>query len=334
MTKVNQTKSKSKYSINKSENKAVFLDKLAQLTQTPKTGTFSDAKNDINKLKKRARSKFMTNSYTVHLANLKSPLQKSYNNTIYGCSTTLLQTEKKIATTYCNNRWCLVCNRIRTAKMINAYMPIFQEFPDKVFLTLTIPNVPGHELRATIKHMIKSFRFIQNKKLIRKGIKSKGLRKLECTYNPIRYDYHPHFHFIVENEAQAQEILLEWLKRYPNSNKAAQDIRKCTDATVYELFKYFTKIIVKDKNIYIKELDVIFQSMKNLRVYQSFGGIKAVKEEIEDIIAEEYDYLSTKNEAIWKWFECDWVDCETGETLTGYLPSEDLKKVFKENMRY
>lgn len=328
MTKINQRKSNSKHSINKSENKAVSLDKLAQLCQVPKTGACSDAKNDINKLKKRARSKFMTNSYTVHLANLKSPLQKSYNNTIYGCSTTLLQTEKKITTTYCNNRWCLVCNRIRTAKMINAYMPVFEEMKDKIFLTLTIPNVKEEHLRESIKKMTKTFRIIQ------KYTKAKGLRKLECTYNPIRDDYHPHFHFIVENEAQAQEILLEWLKRYPNSNKAAQDIRKCTDATVYELFKYFTKIIVKDKNIYIKELDVIFQSMRNLRVYQSFGGIKSVKEEIEDIIAEEYDYLLTKNEAIWHWFECDWVDYETGETLTGYLPSEDLKKVFKENMRY
>jgi hypothetical protein len=327
MTKVNQTKSNSKYSINKSENKAAFLDKLAQLCQVPKTGACRDAKNDINKLKKRARSKYMTNSYTVQLAKLKSPLQKSYNNTIYGCSSTLIQDDNKITTSYCGNRWCLVCNRIRTAKMINAYMPVFEEMKDKVFLTLTIPNVKGDFLREAIKNMTKTFRLIQ------KYTKAKGLRKLECTYNPIRNDYHPHFHFVLENDSQAQEILLEWLKRYPNSNKAAQDVRKCTDSSVYELFKYFTKIIVSDKCIYIKNLDVIFQAMRNLRVYQPFGGIKKVSEDIDEIEAEEYEDLS-KNNKIWQWFEKDWVDTETGETLTGYEPDENLKTLFKEKMKY
>ena len=118
------------------------LDKLAQLAPYKKY--------TLETLARRAKAKFFTNAYTVRLAMLKSPLQKSYNNTIFGCSALLYQTGKTITTHYCNNRWCVVCNRIRTAKMINGYKKPLSELKEKYFVTLTIPNVDKDILLSLI----------------------------------------------------------------------------------------------------------------------------------------------------------------------------------------
>ena len=91
----------------------VLLDTLAQLrTETP-------SKPPVT-LVKRAKAKFLTNGLSFPLIDLNSPLKKSYWLT-WHCTSVLLQEGQKITSRYCNNRWCIVCNRIRTAKLINGY---------------------------------------------------------------------------------------------------------------------------------------------------------------------------------------------------------------------
>ena len=297
------------------------LDKLAQLSPP-------ENENTLLSLRKRAKAKFFTNSYTRALASLKSPLQKSYNNTIFGCANLLKQTDNKITGSYCNNRWCVVCNRIRTAKLINGYQKSLDELPDKHFVTLTIPNVSGQLLGATILLMIKKFTNLR-KYLHKKGIKIVGLRKIECTYNPITNTFHPHFHLIVSTRMIAEIMQQEWLKRYPDAKEIAQDIRPAENGYHLELFKYFTKIISKDA-IYISALDCIFQSMKGLRVFQSMG-IKKVTEEIEELQSQTIEDLK-EAEKTWTWLDNDWIDYETGELLTNYKPEESMLRLIKEKL--
>jgi hypothetical protein len=94
------------------------------------------------------------------------------------------------------------------------------------------------------------------------------------------------------------------------------------------LFKYFAKIIGKNKKgelgIYIKPLDVIFCAMKGLRVFQPFGVIKEVDEDINEIIAEIIDIP----DGVWDWYEIDWCN-EEGECLSGYYPDENMENIVK-----
>jgi plasmid rolling circle replication initiator protein Rep len=277
-----------------------------------------------NSLSKRARAKFITNAYTYRLSGLNSPLKKSYQGTYYNCATVLEQKDDKITGHYCNNRWCIVCNRIRTAKMIIGYKPQLDELQDKYFVTLTIPNVTGSDLRQVIKQMIKAF--IHIKKTYHNQHKSIiGLRKLECTYNDSLNNYHPHFHIIVSGESVAHQLVIDWLKHYPEANEYAQDIRPADDNSVMELFKYFSKIVT-NKTIYVQALDTIFNAMYGLRVYQAFGIKKVISEDISEIQAELYKDLEER-EAVWTWLENDWIDQNTGELLTGYEPNDQIKKI-------
>jgi hypothetical protein len=209
--------------------------------------------------------------------------------------------------------------------MINAYTPALQKLQQKHFVTLTIPNVKAKDLRKSIEDMTRNFQNIV-KFMRKKKIQIVGLRKLECTYNPTSDTYHPHFHLIVDTRLSAETLQNEWLNRYTKAKKIAQDFRPADDATMMEMFKYFTKITTNHV-VYVKALDVIFQAMRNLRVYQPFG-IERVSEEIDDVQSQIIENLKIA-EATWTWIECDWINLDTGECLTNYKPNDQMIEMCK-----
>ena len=85
--------------------KVASLDTLAQLDHFTENQAYKT-------LKKRAISKYYTNEILYPLIDLKNECEDSYWNT-YHCVKTLHQdTEGKVTSKYCKNRWCIVCNRI------------------------------------------------------------------------------------------------------------------------------------------------------------------------------------------------------------------------------
>lgn len=307
-----------------------LLDTLAQLaTPAPDKGL----RGGKSVLLKRARSKYITNNITLKLADLDNARKKSYYNTFH-CCRQMVQQGKKVTSKYCNNRWCLTCNRIRTAKLVNGYMkPLLQEMEDKYFVTLTIPNVPAEMLSETLDTMHSTFRAImktfekQEKRSV--GIKKRlvGIRKLETTFNPAAGTFHPHYHNVVEGKETAEALVDEWLKRYPDANRAAQNVKPADAGSVMELFKYFTKIAT-NKVVHIQALDTIIAAMRGRRVFQAMGIKKNVSEDIEELRSQIYADLEER-EAFWTWIEggSDWVDGSTGEMLTGYVPSANVIRI-------
>jgi plasmid rolling circle replication initiator protein Rep len=312
-------------SVQSQEGKIPFLDTLAQLvTRTEKIYS------------KRAKSKYITNGYLLSLIDLKSPLEHSYWNTFH-CSNILLhdKDENKLTGKYCNNRWCLVCNRIRSAKLIKSYENEIELLSDLQFVTLTIPNVSNENLKSAIELMQKNFsrtiiKFkVRAKRKNQKGFQ--GLRKLECTYNFKKDNYHPHYHIVISGKQNAVDLVNDWLKRYPESNRGGQDIRVANKGSLRELFKYFTKVVSKTEksykneyNVHIRALDNINQSFYGKRVFQGFGGIKSRSEEIEEIKSEELQELFEGGVFEWVQDVSDWVS-EYGEQLTNNSYHKHIK---------
>jgi hypothetical protein len=285
-------------------------------------------------LSKRARAKYFSMPLAINLAKLRSPLEKSYRNTAY-CSATLSQENGKITGSYCGNRWCMVCGRIRTARAIQRYLPTIESWQDKHLVTLTVRNVPKEELPSTLDGMIKAF---QGAKLAMRRtdrVKLVALRKLECTHNERTGEFHPHFHVIVSGEAAARLLVLRWLEAYPDAaHVKGQDIRSCDNGTVREIFKYFTKLVAKTRMVEPKALDVIFQSMKGHRVYQPIG-FKVTTEVPDDDEASLIQLEGTEatvrraEHVEWEWCQAvtDWIDLETGLCLTGYEPERTFRRL-------
>lgn len=325
------------------------LDKLAQLAnfelKCQNEALFelnsTTSTNDKKRLLKRARRKYLSNRLALQLVNAGnkngSKLVNSYWRSFRCCRAIFKMADDTLRTEYCKNRWCMVCNSIRTAQLINDYVPLFNELPNKYFVTLTIPNMIGLELPNAIKNMQKSFNSMR--KTFEKRHKKNemvylvGVRKLECTYNAIFNDYHPHYHLIIDGEKNAADVVSYWLKKYPKAKRAAQDIRPADMNSVKELFKYFTKVVCKhnSKNeykIYADALDIMFQSIKGKRIFQSFGMTKPKAQPKEDNVI-----LSSDVSDIYEWNNevTTWVN-EQGEKLVEYIPGAEFKNLVEKKI--
>ena len=211
------------------------------------------------------------------LPNCAHPLEKAYRNTVYCCFELYQDVEGRIRGKYCGNRWCMVCNRVRTGRAIANYEPVIRLWRDPQFVTLTIPNVPAGLLPNTLHALLRAFPRIARGIRRTDRLPFKALRKLEVTYNRFTDTYHPHFHLVVEGRAAADALLRRWLASFPEASEQAQDIRPCDEVGLRELFKYFTKLTTRvsadgDRQaIPLEALDTIFQAMRGRRVYQPMG---------------------------------------------------------------
>ena len=293
-------------------------------------------------LEKRARAKYISDIISFPLANLRSVLSKQYKAS-QTCSGELAETPGKVTGKYCGCRWCLVCSRIRTARLITGYMPAIEAMPEQWFLTLSRPNVRAGALKSEIQAYLKCAslitRHLREKTHFKKNKynsqpKFSSLRKIECTYNEVDNTYHPHFHFIFDNGEAAQIFLNEWLRRNKTAKAGKGNLLKKADAgSAMELFKYFTKVVSKsssgkpgDYRIHVAALDVMFVAMRAVRTFQPCGVIKAVSEEVEAEIAE----ASGREEVnFWQWVGNDWINTETAELLSGWSPSQSIQDIAK-----
>lgn len=293
------------------------LDKLGQL------GT-----NSKVVLKNRAKAKFFTHRLAIRLALLPDTvLSKSYWRS-YHCNSVLTVVDGKIKGTYCDSRWCSVCNRIRMAKMIKSYSKPLSAFADPHFVTLTIPNCIGTELAVTFRTMISTFKRIMEamKKRRQRGNRSYqilGIRKLECTKNVYFNTFHPHFHLIIEGVECANEIVKEWLLRFPLANPKAQNVKMANKGSLIELFKYTVKPAVKNKSgrysTDLQALDTIYTAMIGLRLVQPIG-IRCVSEDVSGIVSQSIEL----DDNVYIWNDLDWYGTQCGSALTGYEPTSEM----------
>lgn len=298
----------------------------------PDTAQASALKN----LQKRARSKFVTNLIASPLSKLSSPLEKSYKLS-ERCSQEITETSGKLTSLYCGCRWCLVCARMRTARLLQGYMPAIEAMGDKYFVTLSRPNVVAADLEREIHLYIRTAQLIQRHLREKRKLDYSSLRKIECTYNEVANTYHPHFHIIFDDFQAADLFLGEWLQRMPTAQlDKGNQLLPCDNKTALELFKYFTKVVSKTKStaklgavatdyrIHLAALDTMFVAMRGVRTFQPCGVIKAVSEEIET----EQTLESGRDEVnFWKWLNHDWVNLDTERALSGYVPAAGIQDI-------
>lgn len=74
-------------------------------------------------------------------------------------------------------------------------------------MTLIAPNVSDFQLAQEFRRYLADVVAIALSMKRSHGVKLAAVRKLESTYSERRDDYHPHFHFVVEDEAAARLLL-------------------------------------------------------------------------------------------------------------------------------
>lgn len=343
-------------------NLAKPLDKLAQLDQS--TNEYCDIGFDnelkkgvlvesIHSLASRASSKYISKSISFALSKVRnSPLNSSYRRS-YTCGDTVIVENGKATSKYCKNRWCLVCNRIRTAQLMNDYLHIVDNWStDAYFVTVTIPNVTKSQLTIGLEKMQSAFTKIKRRMKRSYNLEFMAMRKIECTYNRQRNDYHPHYHIVFNGEESGNTFITEWLKEFPEASAKAQDIRPADINSTKELFKYFTKIFAKtgekDKEgndqyeFDSYSMSPIFESMKGLRTFQTYGFkktdyLKPENANYEEIINDTVDELGLDDkeieanenisDGVYRWVQDNWYNDNNGEAISSFRITKKIRSL-------
>lgn len=209
-----------------------------------------------------------------------------------------LQKSKIVKAIRCKDKFCPVCQKIKSTKNALAIQSMYNYLKENtklnyLFITLTAPNVKGEDLNNELISYSKSFeRMIKVKKVakINKGY----IAKLEITYNAEDDSYHPHYHVImaVPNQyfknmnyyIKRDEWLEIWKKAKRDEYITQVDVRKIHNknedgisSEVLELAKYMAK-----SSDYFNSLDV-FETYFNQtykKRFMRYGGL--FKEALKD----------------------------------------------------
>ena len=303
--------------------------------------------SDKHALKCRAKRKVMTQAMVLGLLDANNnkadnrDWRKSYWNT-YHCQGRVFTADGKLHGTYCKNKFCTLCCSIRKALIINHYLPVICTWTEAHFVTLTIKAVRDKKLRDALRSILRCFHWITEKYRKRynrgNGIVLRGIKSLECNFNPERQTYNPHLHLIVENKEMADIFIAEWLQRWGAkwTYKKAQHSRKVENTVrdLIEIIKYGSKIFTEPDltnkmkrhgkvKIYVSALDNIFKAMRGLRIFERFGFnlSKAYPKAEASKVVREYE------EWVFKAEEFDWVNPENEARLSNYEPAAELVQV-------
>ena len=102
---------------------------------------------------------------------------------------------------FCRQRLCAMCNWRRSLKIFSQVSKIMDSMNsdteyEYLFLTLTIRNVDGPELKTAISDMIQGYLKLIRRKRVSKCVLG-TFRALEVTYNNITDTFHPHLHIVL-----------------------------------------------------------------------------------------------------------------------------------------
>ena len=238
---------------------------------------YQHVKKDSEYIRSKAFSKIHNDLVFHSLLELETPLWKDYI-LANSCANYIIKKGDAVNFLSCNKRGCKICQKRRTAILINSYKGVLLQFTDPVFLTLTVKNMDYDQLPLSINLMLIKFNRIKDR-LRKQGHKIQALRKLEITWSDSKL-YHPHYHLIVEGKNYADSFLIEWLKEFPSSNAKGQNIRSITNEKgMFELFKYSIKDF-KYNAFNAVAIDTMYQAIKGKRIFQPIG-LKMTKKETE-----------------------------------------------------
>lgn len=223
-----------------------------------------------------------------------------------------------VSGTFCRLRLCPVCqwrkSRLLFRQNILVYDWIQQQSKHFFqFLTITVPNVPLSELRATCRKMSSCW----NKFLTYAGRKGfdfdGGYKALEITYNPVADTFHPHYHVILSTPAG------KWLphaSQFTNLWSALYGCYCSTDlhtirsgageagSAVAEVSKYIVKY-KSFEHFDWSRFPELASAVSGLRFTSSFGIWKQARKVLELPDVETCDLLDESSEAVTYSFHWD-----------------------------
>jgi len=203
---------------------------------------------------------------------------------------------------FCKQRLCSGCawrSSVKAAQCVSAISArLAEEGSVMLMITLTVPNVPGSELRETIQHISRSWVRLLKRK--RYACWADNVRKLEITYSWKRDDYHPHIHVLVyvrpgyfkgKTYISRAQLLEDWRAVTKQPEITQVDLRRCRDKGdsngIVEVAKYTVK--ASDYNQSQEVFNTMYKALKHTRLMTYAGRCKELRDAYQRGELSEYD---------------------------------------------
>lgn len=237
----------------------------------------------------------------------------------------------------CRNRYCPICSWLSSRKLAADNYKILNNFISQnddnrlIFLTLTIKNCSGYNLKTTINRLNAGFRKLRKRKFYQQNFLG-DLKALEITVNKDNLSYHPHLHVILACKkdyfSKSNTSYLKapgWARMWSEcirQDKAIIDVRAVKNSELGNATAEISKYVAKDSDyLYFKNmgekvvLDVektdyiiyhLVNQTKGLRFINYAGVFREIKRELKIKDVEDYD-------------ESDLISEDTNETVNSRL---------------
>ena len=223
---------------------------------------------------------------------------------------------------FCKVRLCPMCAWRRSLKIFGQVSKIMNYIEKNynyryIFLTLTVKNCYGEDLKDTLDLMTDSFNKMTRRKIFEQAVKG-YFRSLEITYNKDENTYHPHFHMILAvndsyfTDSKYYLSQKDWTNLWKSCLKVDYspivDVRKLRENNgkeIAEVAKYTVKaddFLIKDEKENIMEniTDEVVKTLDNALYRKrliAFGfTFKDIHKKLNLDDAEEGDLTNTDNE--------------------------------------
>lgn len=219
--------------------------------------------------------------------------------------------KKLINANFCRKRLCSTCTSRRARLIASQVRSVGHEALLRqpklrfIFLTLTIPNVPGDCIGDSITELYTAFQKLLRVSEVKKVVEG-YFRAFEITYNKKRNDYHPHLHVLIavgaryfkESYIDQQRWLELWRNASGNSQITQVDVRivkskKSGDSPLAGAAAEASKYAVKAKEIIqcdpaetAKVLGYLHEALRGRRLTQFGGSFRKIKKELKLVDAE------------------------------------------------
>ena len=257
-------------------------------------------------LKRLTIHKAYNKDIVKNLIELKQ-LKKAYN--IDSCGTFIEISngndgiERITRANFCRDRLCSICAWRRQARFLATTEPALRKIDIEtsgkaqyIFLTLTVKNCAGAQLKETISTIMKAWDRLYKRKPFA-GLSLGCIRSCEVTYNQVTKTYHPHIHALVLvkneyfqvgnyiNENQLSAIWQHCLgcDYLPITNISAVKQRNAGQSAIVsaslEVMKYSLK--TKDYAISPEVTETLFFALHSRRLISFSGVIAQARKELK-----------------------------------------------------
>lgn len=208
---------------------------------------------------------------------------------------------------FCKQRLCSGCAWRAAVKSAQCIAAIAAALAEKhrvmLMVTLTVPNVPGAELRHTMQHLGRSWIRLVKRKRYR--FWADYVRKLEITYNKETDTYHPHLHCVVfvpstyfarSNYISHDQLLRDWREVTGQPEITQVDVRRCRKlregtSAILEVAKYSAK--AADYSQSEKVLDTMYAALHHSRLITYSGLCKELRDGYKAGKLERFEQIDT-----------------------------------------